>query len=107
MKKQTPSLSVMLVLGLSLLLSTAVAQTAGTPDRLAADKNPSQKGPAKPYPLKVCIVTDNDLDSMGDETSMVYQGQVIKFCCAPCEKKFLKDPPRFLAKLAPKSAGKK
>ena len=75
----------------------------------ASPANPSKKsdaksGPAgqpKPYPLKVCIVTDNDLDSMSDESSLIHEGQTVKFCCPPCEKKFLKNPARYLAKLAP------
>lgn len=71
-------------------------------------KAPAQKpaptapvGKPKPYPLDVCIVTDNDLGSMGEETSIIYEGQTIKFCCAPCEAKFLKNPAKYLAKLAP------
>jgi hypothetical protein len=64
----------------------------------AAEKS---KEPVKPYPLNVCIVTDNDLGSMGDERTFVYEGQEIKICCKPCEKKFLKDPAKFLKKLAP------
>jgi YHS domain-containing protein len=65
------------------------------------------KGPAKPYPLKVCLVTDSDLDSMGDEVSFVYQGQTIKICCKPCERKFLRAPEKYLAKLAALEAAKK
>lgn len=56
----------------------------------------------KPYPLKVCIVTDNDLGSMGDEKVIVHEGQEIKFCCAPCEKKFRRTPAKYLEKLTPK-----
>ncbi|MEK0449585.1 MAG: hypothetical protein RL088_1853 [Verrucomicrobiota bacterium] len=54
---------------------------------------------AKPYPLKTCIVTDNALDSMGDEQSIVHNGQTIKFCCEPCVEKFQKNPAKYLAKL--------
>ena len=53
----------------------------------------------KPYPLKLCIVTDNDLGSMGDEQGLVYQGREIKFCCAPCVDKFRNNPAKYLAKL--------
>ena len=53
----------------------------------------------KRYPLKTCIVTDNDLDSMGGERKLVYQGQEVKFCCAPCVKKFNKNPGKYLSKL--------
>lgn len=57
-------------------------------------------GKAKPYPLTTCLVTDNDLKSMGDPVTYVHEGQTIKFCCAPCEKKFLEDPAMYLDKLS-------
>jgi YHS domain-containing protein len=53
----------------------------------------------KPYPLKVCLVTDNDLDSMGGPVTKVYQGQELKFCCKPCVKKFDANPAKYLPKL--------
>lgn len=77
------------------LFSILVLLAAATLTARAAD------APVKPYPLDVCIVTDNDLGSMGDEQRLVYQGQEIKFCCKPCEAKFLKNPARYLKKLAP------
>ena len=52
-----------------------------------------------PYPLKTCIVTDNDLGSMGDEQSFIYEGKEIKLCCEPCRKNFDKNPAKFLTKL--------
>jgi hypothetical protein len=60
--------------------------------------------PVTPYPLKTCIVTDNDLGSMGDEQRTVYEGREIKFCCKPCEKRFLKKPAKYLEKLTPRPA---
>lgn len=68
---------------------------------LVAGAKEDAKGAVKPYPLKLCIVTDNDLGSMGDPRTFVYEGQEIKICCKPCEKKFLKDPAKYLAKLTP------
>ena len=69
---------------------------------LAACSNPqttpSTQG-VKPYPLTQCIVTDNDLDSMGGSITKVYNGQEIKFCCKPCIKKFEANPGKYLAKL--------
>lgn len=88
-KIQTNRLA-LLALGLVALLSPLVA---------AAKED--AKGAVKPYPLKLCIVTDNDLGSMGDPRTFVYEGQEIKICCKPCEKKFLKDPAKYLAKLTP------
>lgn len=54
---------------------------------------------AKTYPLKVCIVTDNDLGSMGTPVTLVHEGQTVKFCCKPCVKKFKAEPQKYLAKL--------
>ena len=71
-------------------------------DHAAATKPAEEKktdGPAKPYPLKNCIVSDNDLDSMGEQASFVYQGQTIKVCCKPCIAKFEKNPAKYLKKL--------
>jgi nitrous oxide reductase accessory protein NosL len=53
----------------------------------------------KPYPLKVCLVTGNDLDSMGDTRVEVYQGQELRFCCKPCVRKFYANPEKYLSKL--------
>ena len=53
----------------------------------------------KPYPLDTCIVTDNELGSMGDPISYNHNGQEVKFCCKPCIKKFKKDPDRYMKKI--------
>jgi hypothetical protein len=94
----------------SLLVLTApfvAAQSAAPVAPPSAAAKATVKGPAKPYPLKVCLVTDSDLDSMGDEVTFVYQGQTIKICCKPCEKKFLRAPEKYLAKLAALETAKK
>ncbi|MGJ8677522.1 MAG: hypothetical protein ACSHX0_08395 [Akkermansiaceae bacterium] len=53
----------------------------------------------KPYTKDVCIVTDNKLGSMGTPITKVYNGQEVKFCCAPCVKRFEANPEKYLAKL--------
>lgn len=92
-KIQTNRLA-LLTLGLAALISPLVAGAKEV------------KGAVKPYPLKLCIVTDNDLGSMGDERTFVYEGQEIKICCKPCERKFLKTPEKYLAKLTPAESKK-
>ncbi|MEQ1843717.1 MAG: hypothetical protein ABL994_25215 [Verrucomicrobiales bacterium] len=54
---------------------------------------------AKPYPLNYCVVTDNELGSMGKVVTKVYGDQQIKFCCKACVAKFEKNPTKYLAKL--------
>ncbi|MEN9359892.1 MAG: hypothetical protein RL095_1427 [Verrucomicrobiota bacterium] len=53
----------------------------------------------KPYTSKDCVVTDNELGSMGEVITRVYGNQEVKFCCKPCIKKFEKDPEKYLSKL--------
>lgn len=54
---------------------------------------------AKKYPLNDCLVTDNELGSMGKVVTKVYDGQEIKFCCKPCVGKFEKNQAKYLSKL--------
>ena len=60
---------------------------------------PAKAADAKPYPLKTCLVSGNELGAMGKPVSKVYNGQEIKFCCKPCIKKFEANPDKFLSKL--------
>jgi YHS domain-containing protein len=53
----------------------------------------------KPYPLPTCVVSGNELGSMGKPITKVYDGQEIKFCCKPCIKKFEANPGKYLPKL--------
>lgn len=51
------------------------------------------------YPLKICLVSGNELGSMGKPIIKVYQDQEVKFCCKPCIKKFEANPAKYLGKL--------
>jgi YHS domain-containing protein len=76
----------------TLLTALALLFLAAAPPAESADK-------PLPYPLKTCIVSDNDLDSMGGPVTKVHKGQEVKFCCKPCVKKFDANPEKFLGKL--------
>lgn len=80
----------------ALLLGGIAAAIVGCGDGSSARALPPG---TKPYPLKTCIVTDNDLGSMGDEQSFIYEGKEVKLCCEPCMKKFNKNPTKFMAKI--------
>ena len=77
---------------ITIVLAIAALATL-VPDALAAAPKP------KRYPLKSCIVTDNELGSMGEIITKTYGGQEVKFCCKPCVKKFEANQAKFLAKL--------
>lgn len=83
------------------IILLALCLLASLPNWAADNPAPPVAKPAapKPYPLKTCIVSDNDLDSMGEQASFVHQGQTIKVCCKPCIAKFEKNPSKYLKKL--------
>lgn len=88
------------ILAIALLTGSALFMTACASSGGSSGSTPATSvGGTKPYPLKTCIVTENDLGSMGDEQRIVYQGQEIKFCCKPCEAKFLGNPAKYLARI--------
>lgn len=85
MKTKLTKLLTTALLGFTIVTSTLPATA------LAAD--------IKPYPLKVCVVSGNELGSMGKIVTKVYGDQEIKFCCKPCIKKFDANPTKYLTKL--------
>ncbi len=96
--KTTPyTLFTTAIIGLTLAACAAPEPSASTPSSPAP--NQTQQVKTKAYPLDTCIVTDNDLDSMGGEIVKVYDGQQIKFCCKPCVKKFEANQPKYLKKI--------
>jgi hypothetical protein len=56
------------------------------------------------YALKTCVVSDEDLGSMGKPFEVIYKQEgkpdrKVLLCCSNCEEGFLKDPAKALAKL--------
>ena len=65
---------------------------------------PAKDAKPKPYPLKVYIVSDAKLGSMGKPLTIFHKGQDVIFCCKAGIKKFTKDPKKYLVKLAAQPA---
>ena len=59
----------------------------------------STRGGVEPYQFDTCIVTDNELGSMGDPVTLIHEGREVKFCCQPCVRKFTNNPDKYLARL--------
>lgn len=55
--------------------------------------------PKKPYPLKTCLVSDEELDSMGEPYVFVHKGQEVKLCCKSCQKDFKKHTAKYMKKI--------
>ncbi len=52
-----------------------------------------------PYPLAVCVVSGEPLDSMDEPVAIEYEGREIRFCCESCVQEFKKTPAKYLAKI--------
>jgi YHS domain-containing protein len=51
------------------------------------------------YPLKKCVVSDEDLGSMGKPVKVTHDGTDVYLCCKSCLKDFNKAPAKFVAKV--------
>lgn len=80
---------------LALLAGFGIAGAAHAADPATG----GQKAKPKPYTLKVCVVSDEKLGSMGETKTIVHEDREIKFCCAGCEKDFKKDPAKYVKKI--------
>lgn len=79
-----------------------IAGLSAAPDATPAKPDAAWLEKAKAaYPLKTCVVSDEQLGEMGDPIDFVYEqtGQpprLVRFCCKHCKGDFLKDPAKFL-----------
>lgn len=76
----------------SLLLSAGLISAADT-------------GVPAAYPLKTCVVSNEDLGTMGKPVKVTHEGTDVYLCCKACTKDFNKEPAKFVAKV--KAAEKK
>lgn len=84
------------------LSSFAILFSSCKPQETASNEpavTPVEAAAVKEYPLETCLVSDEELGSMGDPVVIVHEGQQIKFCCDECVPKFEKDPAKYLSKL--------
>jgi YHS domain-containing protein len=66
---------------------------------LAAGSAPAADDQNPAYPLTVCVVSGEKLDSMGGPYVMTHDGQEVRLCCEHCKPKFDKDPAAYLQKI--------
>jgi len=64
---------------------------------LAVDEKKATK--AKPYTLKTCPVSGDELGGMGEAYVFEQDGREIKLCCKGCLKDFKKDPAKYLKQI--------
>ena len=78
-----------LIAALGALALSAAAVTA-------EDAKPTAAGT---YPLKTCVVSGEELGSMGKPVVIQHEGKEVQFCCKSCMPKFKKDPAKYMKKL--------
>ena len=84
-------------ISLGIFASCCTKAPAPADDSNDTESNASAK--VDGYPLKVCIVSGEELGGMGEPYVHEHNGTIVKFCCKPCLKKFNEDPEGYLAKL--------
>ncbi|MCB9851661.1 MAG: hypothetical protein H6819_01090 [Phycisphaerales bacterium] len=73
-------------------------------DEFIAAQAVGKKGEAKEfggdiYTLTKCVVTDEELGSMGDPPIKIIEGREVRVCCAGCFKKIEKDTKKYFDKM--------
>ena len=84
---------------LTFSLATAALLLAFTSGCVAADAK-AAAAKAKPYPLKVCVVSDKKFGGeMGDPYVFTHEGREVKLCCKGCLDDFKKDAAKYVKKM--------
>lgn len=84
------------------IFGLALAAFVAIPSAIRADgTNSAASSKPVPYPLDYCVVSGDKLGGdMGEPVVFIYQtngiNQEIKFCCAMCRPKFLKEPDKYM-----------
>jgi len=92
----TTTVAAIAALALNSCATTEATSTTAAPHATGASQ---ERRGVERYPFDTCIVTDNELGSMGDPITLVHEGREVKFCCAPCVRKFNANPEKYLARL--------
>lgn len=80
--------------------TTAPAGNATTPAPAGNATKPdgnATKTSATAYPIKVCVVSGEELGSMGKPEDVIFKDVLVKLCCEGCKEDFDKDPAKFVA----------
>jgi hypothetical protein len=56
------------------------------------------------YPMNVCVVSGEELGSMGDAVNLFHEGQLVRLCCDNCIDTFNDEPQKFVTKIVEAAA---
>ena len=83
---------------ISLFTISGFTQMHGEMQKMTAKEN-VEKTVMDHYPLETCIVSGQNLGSMGEPVEIDHNGRTVKFCCQGCVDKFNDDPDKYLERL--------
>ncbi|MBK7405557.1 MAG: hypothetical protein IPJ41_13240 [Phycisphaerales bacterium] len=66
---------------------------------LAVAAAPPPAAPPRPYPLRYCPISGEELGSMGAPVVKIYEGREVRFCCKSCIKKFEAEAPEYWSQI--------
>ena len=94
-----------LSLGLAGVLLATLSCGSGDSETTESDAKPETTPTASAaeiaaYPLTTCVVSGEELGSMGDPIDFMHDGKLIRLCCKGCIPDVKEDPDKFLAMLA-------
>lgn len=72
-----------------------------TPDPAVTDNPAPTDDQAAAAKQKICPVSGEPLDAMGEPLKVDVNGRTVFICCESCRSKLLADPEKYLAKLPP------
>jgi Cu(I)/Ag(I) efflux system membrane fusion protein len=84
-------------------LETPIAEMPAFRERFAKAEasRPVRRAAGSAAEQKVCLVTGNELGTMGEPIPVEVEGEKVWICCAACEKKLRWQPARYLAASQP------
>ena len=88
------------ILALLLAVPLALASCSNDkPDAAGGSDKKSTNTTGGEYPLTTCVVSGEELGTMGKPVVVVHEGTTVKFCCKSCIPEFEEDPAKYIAKL--------
>jgi len=72
---------------------------ASNNDAAQSKTNPAIAAQIPDYPLESCVVSGVTLGDHGKPHDVLYEDQLVRFCCAKCLSGFNDDPAGYVAKI--------
>ncbi|MBC7980792.1 MAG: hypothetical protein H7Y36_09545 [Armatimonadetes bacterium] len=96
MKKSKTTFTIIAMAGLAVFAASCKEQKTTAIDVPGETSAATAEATDDNYPLLTCVVSGEDLGSMGDAYVFEHEGSKVKLCCKSCLKDFNKEPGKYL-----------